>query len=658
MPILMKKVSALLLMLLLAGRSYGQPVPNPTDTSYVSASLKKAKALENNNPQAALTYYRRAYEVSKKSHFTKGYFRSVVQYAYALNNVGRHQDARQLGIEAVEWAKTDTSNRNKSYGYFIQANTALFEGKTKEAIPFYQKTADYLLRSDEPENVSTVYQNLGLIYQRQDLYPQALDYYQRALKIDLKYKDFPRQIASDYFSMAVVYGKQKKNDLSRAYYRKARQWIDPRKDLDFVVNLNNNIGYLFMTETRYDSALYYQRESLRLSRDLKNPRHELHALMTLAQTNSQMGNYHQARKLLDQSNAMAEKTKAGLTEFDNLYREYIVANTGLEDYKAALGWMDKYMGIQDSLKNQETTQLLQEYELKLKQAEAGKELAQKQRRIDQLQADRQRQNLWILIAALTALAIIGGLTFAWLYARQRRRTADNALLAAQRESQLAVVQSELQGQQKERRRIAKEMHDDLGASLTAIGLLSEVVKTRMGPNTTPEVEKISSISAEMVTAMNEIIWSLNTKNDSLNGLIAYTRSYAREFIDNTTLTLRTDVEESPREIIMRGADRRNVFLTVKEALNNVVKHAQASQVTLRIQPEADQLTIEVGDNGGGFTPTGGVSLRNGLGNMQSRMTDAGGKCEILSSETGTCVKIIYPYPPVRTDKIPQMQYSV
>ena len=151
------------------------------------------------------------------------------------------------------------------------------------------------------------------------------------------------------------------------------------------------------------------------------------------------------------------------------------------------------------------------------------------------------------------VVVVSGLVFAYLYARQRQRTADNALLAAEREHALAIVQSELQGQQKERLRIAKEMHDDLGASLTAIGLLSEVVKTRMGTATTPEVEKISTISADMVTTMNEIIWSLNTKNDSLNGLIAYTRAYASEFIDNTDLHLQTQVNESPERLPSGGS---------------------------------------------------------------------------------------------------------
>ncbi|GAB4025466.1 tetratricopeptide repeat-containing sensor histidine kinase [Spirosoma gilvum] len=636
--------------------SVAQSVPNPTDTSYVMALLKKGEAVETSQPTTALTYYQKAFAFSKKINFTKGYFESIRLLAYQLNNLGRHEEARKIALAAVQKAKQDTSKRHLGLSYFAVANTALHMGRYQEAIPNYQQAATYMRQLGSLRTISAIYQNLGLIYKHQKMYQQSLDYYGRALAIDTTWTKEPadrRAIAGDYFNMGVVYSDLGKNREMLSYYRKARQWIDPKTDIDFMVNLYNNLGFEYTLAKRYDSALYYRRESLRLSRVLNNPRHELHQLMSLAQTLNQTGDYRQAKKMLDQANALAEKTKPGLTELDNIYREYLLASYGLKDYKASVEWMDKLMGIKDSLTTKETKVLLEEYEVKLKQAEARQQLAEKQRHIDLLQEKQARQNLWLLIVGLLVVGIIGALGFAYLYTRQRQQSAHNALLAAQRERELAVVQSELQGQQKERLRISKEMHDDLGASLTAIGLLSEVVKSRMGPNTTPEIEKISSISAEMVTAMNEIIWSLNTKNDSLNGLIAYTRSYASEFIDNTPLILKTDVHESPQEIAMRGTDRRNVFLTVKEALNNVVKHAQATRVTLIMRPETDQLVIEVADNGHGFTPSERSSLRNGLGNMQNRMAESGGTCEIISTSAGTHVKITYPYPPVAMDKILQ-----
>ena len=653
----MHRLYILLLILPMALRGYGQSSISPRDTTYVFKLLEKGETLERKNTAEALKYYQKAYDFSIKKNYTKGYFDSIRLLAFTLNNLGQHEKARKVAMDAIQKAEQDTSKRNKGLSYFALASTALFIGDFGEAISNYQRAASNMRSIGQKANVAVVNQNLGYIYNKQHMYDKAVEYYKRALAYDSTDKEDRRSVAVDYLSIGTALDAQEKNAESREYYLKALKYVDSANDFDLLVNLYGNIGSQYTYEAKYDSALYYQREALRLSRELRNPRHELHILMMVAQTYNRMGKHRQAIHFLDESYAIALKKKVGLDEFRNIYAEYAIAEENLGHPRSAVKWLNKYIDTNDSLNNQEVKTMLQDYEVKLKQAESRQALAKKQQRIDQLQLADERKGFWLLAAALLGFVIIGGLLFAYFYAHQRRLAADNALLVAQRESELAVAKSELDGQRKERHRISKEMHDDLGASLTAIGLLSEVAKRKMGPDTTSEIEKISSISAEMVTAMNEIIWSLNNKNDSLNGLIAYTRSYAREFIDNTDLALRIDVEESPYELTMRGPDRRNVFLTVKEALNNAVKHADASELRLSIRPEADRLRIEVCDNGRGFVETSGVSTRNGLGNMRSRMEEVGGECEFISSPCGTCVKITCPYPTAPKAKIMQMQYS-
>jgi signal transduction histidine kinase len=623
--------------------SFGQSVPNPSDTSYIMALLKKAEAIELQQPAVALRDYQKASVFANKIGYTKGYFESIRLIAYLLDLLGRHDESYKLAGDALKKALRDTSEQYRSTCYFALAQSAKYQGKNKEAIKFFEKAAPFMLAHKNRRKASVLYQNLGLIYESEKLYPQALDYFGRALKYDLIAKSSDLDLALDYHSMATVYMKQNQLNLALVYFRKSKALLDPTKDMYFLISLYGNMANLHKEQAHFDSSLYYYQRALQMNRKLDNPLQELHLLAGKAETYNEMKQFSLARPLLNKAYGLAKQHKVGLSEFRNIYREYANTSMGLGDYKGAIPWYDKYMKTKDSLSSIEAKELLENYELKLRQAEAKQKLAEKQRRIDQLEQARQRQNLWLLIAALVGIVVVIVLGFAYLYSRQRQRTAANALLAAERAHALAVAQSELQGQQKERLRISKEMHDDLGASLTAIGLLSEVVKTRMGPNTTPEIEKISSISSNMVTSMNEIIWSLNTKNDNLNGLIAYIRSYASEFFDNTNLLLRAQVDESPQEVIIRGGDRRNIFLTVKEALNNVVKHAQATQVSLIIRPEADRLVIEVIDNGLGFVQNERTRFRNGLGNMKNRMSESGGSFAIEPSPEGTRVQIMYPY---------------
>lgn len=646
-------LSGLLLPVRLSAQPGGQPPSEAararspsafaTDTSYIMTLLRNAEAIEMQQPEKALRDYQRAVSFARRIGYAKGYFEGVRLTAYLLDLLGRHGESHKLAAEGLQRALRDTSAQYRSTCYFALAQSAKWQGKNKEAIGYFKQAAPFMLAHRNRKKAAVLYQNLGLIYESEKLYPQALAYFNRALTYDSIAHSPPQDLALDYHSLATVYVKQ--NQLKRAltYFRKTKSLLDPARDLHFLTNLYGNLANLHKEEAHFDSSLYYYQTALRMNRSLNNPLQELHLLAGQAETYNEMKQFALAKSLLDKSYAIAKRQNAGLSEFRNIYREYANASLGLRDYQGAIPWYDKYMQTKDSLSTLEAKALLEDYELKLREAGGREKLAEKQRRIDALEQARQRQNLRLLIAGLAGLVIAGGLVFAYLYSRQRQRASETALLAAERAHTLAVVQSELQGQQKERLRIAKEMHDDLGASLTAIGLLSEVVKTRMGTATTPEVEKISTISADMITTMNEIIWSLNTKNDSLNGLIAYTRAYASEFIDNTTLLLRTQVNESPQEVTIRGADRRNVFLTVKEALNNVVKHAQATQVSLTVRPETARLLIEVGDNGRGFTPNERTRLRNGLGNMQNRMSESGGSCEISSSPAGTRVKITYPY---------------
>ena len=638
--------------------SSAQGALNPTDTTYIMTLLRKAEAIEMQQPEKALQEYKRAFSFAQKIGYTKGYFASIRLIAYLLDVLGRHQESYTLASEGLKKALQDTTQQYRSTCYFALAQSTKWQGRNKEAINYFKLAAPFMLAHPDRRKAAALFQNLGLMYETERLYPQALAYFDRALAYDRLAKSSPQEISLDYQSMAAVYVKQNQLPLGMAYFRKAIALLDSTHDLQLLTLIYGNVANVHKELAHPDSSLYYYQKALRLNRPSNNALRELHLLAGLAETYNDMKQFGRAKQLLNRAYALAKRHQVGVSEFRNIYREYANATMGLGQYKEALPWYDRYMTAKDSLSTTEAKVLLADYELKLRQAEAGQKLARKQSQINHLEQVRQQQRLWLLIAALLGLVLVGGLVFSYLYVRQRRRATESALRAAQGEQALAMAQSEWQGQQKERLRIAKEMHDDLGASLTAIGLLSEVIKTRMGTATLPEVEKISAISSDMVTTMNEIVWSLNTKNDNLNGLIAYIRAYASEFIDNTAVQLKTQVQESSQEITVRGSDRRHLFLAVKEALHNVVKHARATEVSLLIRPEIDRLFIEVSDNGHGFVPNERTRLRNGLTNMQHRMTESGGTCEVTSSAQGTVVKIVYPFPPVPVASVLQMTYSV
>src|SRR5258708_12690857 len=142
------------------------------------------------------------------------------------------------------------------------------------------------------------------------------------------------------------------------------------------------------------------------------------------------------------------------------------------------------------------------------------------------------------------------------------------------EKQVAV----LAATQDERNRISADMHDELGSGVTAIRLMSEIVKSKMKENTLPEIEKISQSANELLNKMNTIIWTMTSSNDSVENLVAYIRSYAVEFFENTAIDCFFNMPSPIPPPQITGEKRRNFFLSIKEALNNVLKHSQSSVV--------------------------------------------------------------------------------
>lgn len=187
------------------------------------------------------------------------------------------------------------------------------------------------------------------------------------------------------------------------------------------------------------------------------------------------------------------------------------------------------------------------------------------------------------------------------------------------EKQLAVVTA----QQEERNRISTDMHDELGSGMTAIRLMSEIAKNKMKENTPLEIEKISQSADDILNKMNAIIWSMNSKNDSLGNLISYIRAYATEYLEGTSIECKVNVPDQVPEKELSGDKRRNVFLCVKETLNNMLKHSKASEITIDITADGT-LQIKIHDNGIGIDLNNLRLFGNGLQNIDRRMKSIGG----------------------------------
>ncbi|HEY6227417.1 MAG TPA: two-component regulator propeller domain-containing protein [Verrucomicrobiae bacterium] len=205
--------------------------------------------------------------------------------------------------------------------------------------------------------------------------------------------------------------------------------------------------------------------------------------------------------------------------------------------------------------------------------------------------------------------------------------------------------------ERERARIAKDIHDDLGASLTQITLLSELARTDLQRPTEAEshIRQISGTARELTRAMDEIVWAVNPQNDTLEDLLTYTVKFAQEHLGLARIRCRLDVPAHLPPLHLSAEIRHNLFLAIKEAINNVAKHSKATEAWLRLRTFGTSFVFEIEDNGCGI-PAGVIAGRaedfttpgshNGLRNMERRLREIGGAFEIAPGRTcGTLIRM-------------------
>lgn len=225
------------------------------------------------------------------------------------------------------------------------------------------------------------------------------------------------------------------------------------------------------------------------------------------------------------------------------------------------------------------------------------------------------QTLWF---KLSIPLIFGLMFFTWYQFRVRRLRALERL----------------------RIQIAADLHDDVGARLTKVAMVTEFLdrETEAGHKAKPHIENVARTTREIIQAMDEIVWTINPKNDTLDNLANYIFQYAQDYFQDTAVSCRVDMPAKLPDLPISTEERHNLFMAVKEALNNVLKHSGATEARIALMADDKRLTIFVSDNGCGFLTAEHEDSGNGLRNMTERLNRIGGRLT-LESESGKGTRI-------------------
>ena len=294
-------------------------------------------------------------------------------------------------------------------------------------------------------------------------------------------------------------------------------------------------------------------------------------------------------------------------------------NYQLENYKLAYEQYKLHITYRDSIVNEETIRKTEGYKMQYEfdKKEDQIQLLSTEGKLQTVLAAKQKQQKNIAYGGIATVLLLGGYGF-YRYHRRRKLQSQQELM-------------------NERLRISRELHDEVGATLSGIAMYSHLTKEQIKNEDTTEVKKSLDImqqsAGEMVNKLNDIVWLINPEQDSLQKLIERLEEYARDMASIKNMEVAVHIPENIAAINLPIESRRNIYMFCKEAINNAVKYSNATLLELIIKETNGKMEFSVSDNGKGFDAVM-VRRGNGLVNMQQRADEIGAKLLIQSQHDG------------------------
>ena len=265
------------------------------------------------------------------------------------------------------------------------------------------------------------------------------------------------------------------------------------------------------------------------------------------------------------------------------------------------------------------------YTLRLKVSNAAGVWSQEEKINIFIQSPFWKRSWFLMLLSLFLIAVVAFMTYEIAQTKAKRKLR---LL----EQKIAV--------DAERNRISADMHDEIGSGITHIALLSELIQAqnKEEKELKKDINTIATSARKLVQTMSEIIWALNPHNDSLENLLAYTREQSQQLFESMNIQLHIDFPDTVPDIKLSNVQRRNLYLVTREALNNALKHSDATNIQLKFEVAHTMYCFSVIDDGVGIKEKNTKYGSNGLINMQKRMKDIDGTIEWQSLKKGIAVK--------------------
>jgi len=612
-----------------------------------------SERLENNLKivDTALYFAELAKREAEKINYVHGIAESFsIKSKVVFNRYSNYAEAENLACEAIFLYRRTSNKKNLNRAYYELGHALYAQSYFEKAINNFDTSYDLSKKTGDSTYVFYSITNSAYVYLESGDYKKAfekvLELHQLLLKsTNTSWKAWELDLISNlYFSIedfktALVYDRQKYQIIKPRYYgdlmgsaelfslnhqfdsaKYYYRLIDTTSDLRALRVYLESIGEYYFLQGNYDKALPNFLRGLSYHKQVNDRNRVMATLVKLAKTYDSVHDYTSAFKYVHEALAIAKQT--GARQFiRDCYQILYSVYDHWQQPDSALFYHEKYVVIKDSITSVQVAAKLVAYDFDQKI-----ELLNKEKEVQQVQLQKQSLLRNILIASIIILLLLAAVVIRNIILKRK-----NEKQSLEHKLQLQQLESKIESQQallNERLRIGRELHDDIGSTLSGIVLYSHLAENQNQTQNPDEVEQslnvIQHSANNMVNRLSDIVWSVSPEHNSVKNLVQKLEEYAKEMARVKNIQVNVNVPECLAEVQLPVEILHNINLLCKESINNAVKYSNASLLKLSVHHSDHNVEFIVSDNGEGFD-IATIKKGNGLMNIQKRADEVNAK---------------------------------
>jgi two-component system, NarL family, sensor kinase len=610
------------------------------DTIAVQLYINLGQQYESNEPETAKSYYIKAGDLSRKIKYPRGIIQYINNFTYLLNVQGLYDSSLALNLQGVEIARKTKDSLNLAKTLFNTGTSYRCLEEYENAVRYYEEGKKLFEKFGNKQIEAQCLDILQVLYYYLKNYPKAIELGEKAVSESRELKDLT-MLGTALNNLGISYSSVDNYDTAAKLFAEALEIGNKIDDKYMQASQYLNLGDISINTGEYEHLKTYMLSALKLAQELKSSETELIAIKGLSIYYTYKKDYEKAEKYAKDALSISylhdyknQRVKV-FTQLSNL--AYARQDMHLGEYYSNQSSM-----LEDSILNETIQKNTLELEKKY-------ESEKKQHQIDHLEVEKKIQELLLqkksrlnlfLVGGFFALAIISLLYYRNL--RHKQKLQQFRINELETEKQLEATEAVLKGEEQERTRLAKDLHDGLGGMLSGIKYSFTTMKENliMTPDNQQAFERSMDMLDSSIKEMRRVAHNMMPETLVRFGLDTALKDFCSDI--NLSGALNVTYQSMGMESIkLEQTLSITLYRIVQELLNNTMKHAKASSAIVQLNKSNDLLSITVEDNGMGFD-TSLIKMNNGIGwtNIQNRVEFLKGTLDITSREgEGTSVQI-------------------